>query len=371
MTARILIATMILSFFVTTVQAQRVRSVRPTTQKAAVVESATSDSTGSFTRAEQAQIDKFLAKHRAEFGTDVTKVDKNGNTLLNKAVLDKADVAVVKYLITQGANIHAKNNYGVTPLHWAADTGHIATAQYLISQGADVNAQDDENKSPLHWAAYKGHVEFVKFLVSQGANIDATGKNGKSLLHTTVQRGHVEVAKYLVSQKANVNAKDKDRNTPLHLAAYFGHVEVAKYLVAQGADINAKDRCGTTPLDDAKRENHTAVVRYLESIGAAGKPSDDRVRATVDEILRHRAANAGSPTSSPVAGPSQSQYQAAVSAVLSNDRAEWQRLKSQNSFASDFAAAAEQSLRSNGSLANLRRFSKVQQRYTGEPLDID
>lgn len=41
----------------------------------------------------------------------------------------------------------------MTPLHHACRYGHIAVAHFLIQQGADVNARDDDLLTPLHFAA--------------------------------------------------------------------------------------------------------------------------------------------------------------------------------------------------------------------------
>jgi ankyrin repeat protein len=56
----------------------------------------------------------------------------------------------VKYLKSVGADIHAKNNYGETPLHFASRNGHLEVVKYLKSVGADINAKNNNSWTPLH-----------------------------------------------------------------------------------------------------------------------------------------------------------------------------------------------------------------------------
>ena len=74
---------------------------------------------------------------------------------------------VVKYLVSQGADIHANNERA---LRRACEEGHLDVVKYLVEQGANIHA---DNEYALHWASRKGHLEVVKYLVSQGADVHA------------------------------------------------------------------------------------------------------------------------------------------------------------------------------------------------------
>ena len=52
-----------------------------------------------------------------------------------------------------GADVHAKDNEGKTPLHWAVEQDTSGTVEVLLNRGADVHAKDNEGKTPLHTAA--------------------------------------------------------------------------------------------------------------------------------------------------------------------------------------------------------------------------
>ena len=73
---------------------------------------------------------------------------------------------IVKYLIENGANIHAENDYA---LRWASNEGHLEVVKYLIKKGTDVHAENDH---ALRWASGKGHLEIVKFLIENHETIN-------------------------------------------------------------------------------------------------------------------------------------------------------------------------------------------------------
>jgi ankyrin repeat protein len=56
----------------------------------------------------------------------------------------------VKYLKSVGADIHVKDKYGLTPLHFASRNGHLEVVKYLKSVGADINAKNNNSWTPLH-----------------------------------------------------------------------------------------------------------------------------------------------------------------------------------------------------------------------------
>lgn len=63
----------------------------------------------------------------------------------------KADV--VRQLIDHGADVAARDETRLTPLHLAAFSGSVEIVRLLIEHGADVTAQDGCNVTPLHSAS--------------------------------------------------------------------------------------------------------------------------------------------------------------------------------------------------------------------------
>ena len=71
---------------------------------------------------------------------------------LRKAA-NEGNIEAVKQHLADGADVHAKDKHGWTPLHYAACDGHKEIAELLIAKGADVNAEDVlSGRTPLDYA---------------------------------------------------------------------------------------------------------------------------------------------------------------------------------------------------------------------------
>ena len=90
-------------------------------------------------------------------------------------------LTIVQYLIEkQNIYIDIKGYDEMTQLHYACWNDLFPIVQYLISNGADVNAKDVKRKTPLHHAGYNLS-NYFKYLISQGANVNATDSAGIKL----------------------------------------------------------------------------------------------------------------------------------------------------------------------------------------------
>ena len=86
------------------------------------------------------------------------------------------DLEVVKYLVSQGADLRADVNYDVEV---ASENGHLEVVKYLVSQGANVQNRDNW---AVQVASENGHLEVVKYLVSQGAPTTAISEKALEYL---------------------------------------------------------------------------------------------------------------------------------------------------------------------------------------------
>jgi ankyrin repeat protein len=53
----------------------------------------------------------------------------------------------MKYLVSKGANVNAKDNYGITPLLAAVYENHSGAVQYLLSVKADKSIKGPDGKN--------------------------------------------------------------------------------------------------------------------------------------------------------------------------------------------------------------------------------
>ncbi|KFV11937.1 TNKS1 protein, partial [Chaetops frenatus] len=89
---------------------------------------------------------------------------------------------VVEHLLQTGANVHARDDGGLIPLHNACSFGHAEVVSLLLCQGADPNARDNWNYTPLHEAAIKGKIDVCIVLLQHGADPNIRNTDGKSAL---------------------------------------------------------------------------------------------------------------------------------------------------------------------------------------------
>ena len=83
----------------------------------------------------------------------------------------------------EGTDVNAIiNDKGQTALRLAASEGDTDKVRELLSNGADVNARDDIGITALHEAAYGGHTDTVQELLKNGADVNAiVNADGKRL----------------------------------------------------------------------------------------------------------------------------------------------------------------------------------------------
>lgn len=99
--------------------------------------------------------------------------------LLSAFAANRLDAA--KALHAAGADLRA-NSGGRTALHFAAEHDNIEAIKFLLSQGLDIDAKDEDGRTPLHCAAVSQTGEAYRYLLDQGA-IDSPDKYGSSAAH--------------------------------------------------------------------------------------------------------------------------------------------------------------------------------------------
>ena len=199
-------------------------------------------------------------------GPDATEPD--GTTKLHRATYQDDFDAVVK-LIRIGADVNARNDYGVTPLSLACSNGNAQIIETLLKAGADPNATVRSGETPLMLAARTGNVEAVRLLLTYRAAVNANETwNGQTALMWAAEAGHAQVVQVLIDANAQVEARSKSGLTPLLFAVRRGDVETVRVLLAAGADVNAARPDGATPLLVAVINGHEDLVDLLLDKGA-------------------------------------------------------------------------------------------------------
>ncbi len=236
----------------------------------------------------QAAKEGDLAKVKAllEKNTDLINAkNENGQTPLHIAA-SGGQLAVVEFLISQGADINLRQNNGATALHFACFGGHRDVVEWLIDNGADVNSKDNNGLTPLRVAVFRSNKEMIALLIEKGAALNAREENGATPLHEACIRGNKDVVELLIEKGANIGIEDDSGNTPLHMASNYGHKEIIELLITKGTDVNQRNNRGDTPLHGAAWGNHKDAVEFLLLKGAKQSLENSLGRTPLDNASR-------------------------------------------------------------------------------------
>src|SRR5574342_1286467 len=86
-----------------------------------------------------------------------------------------------------------------SPVADAAQRNDVAAVRLLLRQGADVNAAQGDGMTALHWAAQGGDVALLRVLLYAGANREATTRlGGYTPLHLASQEGADDAVRVLL-----------------------------------------------------------------------------------------------------------------------------------------------------------------------------
>jgi len=113
------------------------------------------------------------------------------------------DLNQIITLISQGAEINAKDHRGYSPLMLAVYSGQKEATRLLLSMGADPNSVDNGGNSVLMGASFKGHIEIVEILVESGADPRMINASGMRAIDFAVTFGRQEIEKFLTPQSGS------------------------------------------------------------------------------------------------------------------------------------------------------------------------
>ncbi|MFT6246055.1 MAG: ankyrin repeat protein [Salibacteraceae bacterium] len=218
-------------------------------------------------------------------GLSIRDVDNNGNNAFVYAS-QLGNLAVLEYLIKQGINPNANNDYamihasqggrnkvndlevfqflknaGVSPLaiskegqnalHSIAKTSDLTeVVDFFIAQNIDLNKADEKGKTPLVNAIESNNLEMIMYFISKGTDPEIVLKNGNTILHVAIQRGDEKILEYVSSLVNDLNIKNNNGLSPLHFAAMNSSNDILlKLLISIGADKTLKTEFGETAFD--------------------------------------------------------------------------------------------------------------------------
>lgn len=146
-----------------------------------------------------------MAKKRTTLPKDFEELLKKGDLQELKDVFSKCEVDarggfskqtalafdlcphdLAKWLVGQGLDLQARDNYGDTPLH-RRSRSIFGNIESLLALGADVNDKGKYANTPLHAAADSHNVENTRLLLVHGAQADALNSSGYTPLEQALR----------------------------------------------------------------------------------------------------------------------------------------------------------------------------------------
>ena len=179
----------------------------------------------------------FLLEGHYINATDTEQKHPSSQETLNIGLMRairNGDIDKVKHLIAEGADINTKNDIDERPLHYAIKSNyntkqkdgklipiefhHLTSPDIiktLIEAKADIHATNNFGGTPLHYASFFGHEEAISLLVEAGANANARDNNGDAPLHLA---RNTRIIVKLIDSKAFMYMKNKRGFMPIHTA---------------------------------------------------------------------------------------------------------------------------------------------------------
>uniref|UniRef100_A0A8C9DLT3 Transient receptor potential cation channel subfamily A member 1 n=1 Tax=Prolemur simus TaxID=1328070 RepID=A0A8C9DLT3_PROSS len=169
-------------------------------------------------------------------------------------VVFEGNACRLQNFIQKQKRLNGKYDTNASSLHHAAAEGQVELMNMIINDSSCevLNVMDDYGNTPLHWAAEKNQVESVKFLLSKGANPNLRNFAMMAALHVAVQAMHNEVVKVLTEHSStNVNLEGENGNTAVLMACTKDNSEALQILFNKGAGSCKPNKWGCFPVHQA------------------------------------------------------------------------------------------------------------------------
>ncbi|AXX87997.1 ankyrin repeat domain-containing protein [Malaciobacter marinus] len=180
---------------------------------------------------------------------NLTMLNSQGNPYFFDAV-EYGNIDLVKMLVKYGADINLKNKDGYNIIYYymsknisfrrvAEQQNYLVMLRNIITLGADVNSRDDYGGITLHKAILDNDIQTIKVLINAGADINAVDNKGRNMVHNAMWQNKVKVFRLLYSYNKNlINKPDKFGVLPINYAAFLGYNELVIELIDSGSYVN-------------------------------------------------------------------------------------------------------------------------------------
>ncbi|MDF4203366.1 ankyrin repeat domain-containing protein [Maribacter sp. SA7] len=221
--------------------------------------------------------DLATVKQKIAEGNDPVVMDSNSFDATTLAITSKADVEIVKYLLSlDGNSVDKKTHDSRIYLHWASYAGDSAVVKYLLDNGASVTALDSHRYTPLTFGANAGltNPEIYKAFEAKGVSlVEEKNEHGANvLLLAAPSLKSEDDLNFFLENDLALDSKDEDGNGIFNYASKKGNIDFLKLLVEKGVDYKSLNNNGGNAFMFAAQggrgfSNGLPVYTYLKSLG--------------------------------------------------------------------------------------------------------
>lgn len=111
------------------------------------------------------------------------QTDKAKPNEIYEAIKMELSINEIEDLIQSGMNLDAKDENGLTALHYAVESGKLEIVKLLLENKANPNIGDNDMVTPYNIGkSYSGLEDIVELLLKYGADPKILDKHGKNYL---------------------------------------------------------------------------------------------------------------------------------------------------------------------------------------------
>jgi ankyrin repeat protein len=183
------------------------------------------------------------------------EVVRSAKPLLSAA--EHGNAPAVALLLELGADVHAADREGITPLHRAVQSGSLEAVEQLLAAGADVDRRERRWKgTPLGWAAVLGQPHIAERLAPLSHDVRALASQAWLERLAAVIDADPTLANHQLPG---------DAPTPLFCLPDDEEdaVAVVELLLARGANPRQRNDQGDTPADAARKRGLDEAAELL------------------------------------------------------------------------------------------------------------
>jgi len=188
---------------------------------------------------------------------------------------------VKRLLSLNKTNAEDTTMFGTSLLHSASKSGNMALVRLLIQEGADVNAQDEDGESPLRGAmARSDNSDVARTFIQNGAIMSSKAVDGKTPFHNIFNN---TISHVLIRDDWPENMlPDSEAMSITHFLAWSSKSTPGIFQrghLYDDADLLSADNFGRTCLHSTASRGNLGVLFYLvERVSSADMEKKDQGR---------------------------------------------------------------------------------------------